>query len=81
MSTTSVPAAASLSVTKRKGIRPPLSRTRRSLAGLASTAVTDPARSRATSNDRGADQLVHPELPGDLDRLGLELHPAQALGL
>ncbi len=29
----------------------------------------------------GADQFVDPELPGDLDGLGLELDPAQTLGL
>ena len=68
-------------VTKRKGISPPLSRTSRSLAGLASTARDRAQFGPVDVEDLRADQLVHPELPGDLDGLGLELDAPQALGL
>ena len=81
MSTSTGPPPASCSITKRSGMRPPVSSTSRSLAGLASTAL-DGARARSPSASRTVaptSSCTH-SVPGIVERLGLELDAAQALG-
>ena len=58
-------------VTKCSGINAPdSSSTRRSLAGFASTAATRPSSTAIHVAHDGADELVHPQRPGLIQRLG-----------
>ncbi len=81
MSTTSVRAAASFSVTKRKGIRPPRLEDEQIAGRIGLDRLDRSELDTVHVDDLRTDELVDPELPGDLDGLGLELHPAQTLGL
>ena len=80
MSTSTVPAAGSCRVTKCAGMSPPESSTSRSLAGLASTAATRPRSAPWASRTVRADELVHPQRAGEVERLGLQVDAVQALG-
>ena len=67
--------------TNTTGTSAPLSSSSRSWAGLATTATTVPRSVPPTSTTRGADQLVHPQRVGVVERLGQQHRPRPALGL
>jgi len=68
------------STTKRSGTRRPPSRTRRSLAGLASTASTTPSTAPAVSTTSAPSSFVHEDDPVHLGGHGRAARAAQRLG-